>query len=177
MAGTTGADVVPASNTSASPAVITANANGLANGNAVTLASVTTATAFNAALIVNAAATNTWDALLASSFAQINTPGVGGWGSATIVPTWPTVIGASITDGTVQWTCIGTSIIKWTCTNPSWTTATINGANAAYYAVFYDSTVSNDLLFCLAFSNAPVSSTAGTFTVTLDANNGGFDMS
>jgi hypothetical protein len=43
VAGTTGADVVPSSNTNASPSVLTANGNGLVNGNAITVSGVTRA--------------------------------------------------------------------------------------------------------------------------------------
>ncbi len=173
VAGTTGADVVPTANTNASPSVLTANGNGLANGNAVTVAGVTTATAFNAALVVNAATTSTWDALLASTFAQVNAPGVGGWGSATIVPTWPTVIGQQITDGTVTWVCFASTVLSYAFTAPAWN---ITGAGITADALLIyksgtgtgTSPIANPLVAVLPFGTTMVAA-GGTLTVNLDA--------
>lgn len=75
-------------------------------------------------------------------------------------PTWPTVVGATVVDNTVTWTCIGESITQLTGGNASWTTATLS----ANCAVVYDST-SGKLLSVVDFGST-VSSTAATYTVT-----------
>jgi hypothetical protein len=62
----------------------------------------------------------------------------------------------------------GTNTMKLDATDPSWTTSTIT----ARYAVFYDSTPGSDatrpLISYMDFGQDEVSS-AGTFTITLDA--------
>lgn len=87
--------------------------------------------------------------------------------SGSSVPTYPTVIGQTVTDGTVTWTCVGSGIIQLGGANVSWATSTIT----ARYAVLYDSTPSTDAtrpLIALINFGADMSSTAGTFQITWD---------
>lgn len=81
-------------------------------------------------------------------------------------PTFPTVIGATVTDSSVTWTCIGESITQWSSASPSWTTATITAA----YAIIYDAqsgTTSTEPLIALINFGGNVSSTAATYTVNV----------
>lgn len=87
--------------------------------------------------------------------------------SGASAPSWPTVVGETVTDGTVTWTNIGTGVVQLGGANPSWSSSTIS----AQYAVVYDSTpgtASTDpLIACINFGST-VSSTSGTFSITLD---------
>lgn len=95
---------------------------------------------------------------------------VGGTSHATVEPAWPTTVGQTVTDNGITWTCVGTSVIKWACTNPSWPSATVT----ARFCIIRDTTF-DKLLFCYDFG-ANFSSTNGTFTAILDPVNGGFDL-
>lgn len=84
------------------------------------------------------------------------------------IPTYPTVVGQTVTDGAAVWACVGTGITVVTAASPSWTTSTIT----ARYCVIYDSTPATDAtrpLIAIIDFGADVSSTAATFTVTIDA--------
>lgn len=83
-------------------------------------------------------------------------------------PTWPTVVGATVTDGGVTWTCIGRAIIVFDAADISWSTATVT----ARYGVIYDRTPGSDAtrpLFALIDFDSNVSSTAATFSVQFPA--------
>jgi hypothetical protein len=58
-------------------------------------------------------------------------------------PTWPTVFGATVADGTVTWTNVGTGIVQFTGTVPTWTMTCTDFR----YLVFYDS-VTSKLIAC-----------------------------
>jgi hypothetical protein len=170
VAGTTAADVAPTAATNATPTVVTATAHGLTTGNAITIAGVTGLTNLNAAHLAVVLTANTYNVMNPSTLALVNGNGAFG-GTATIVPTWPTVIGQQFTDGGVTWVCCGTYVVKFTCTAPTWPTATIT----ARAGVVYDVTAGNKLVCYLDFGS-DIASTAGTFTVTPDANSGLFDQ-
>ncbi len=75
-------------------------------------------------------------------------------------PTFPTVIGETVTDsGGVIWECAGTSITAFSSANPSWSSATFT----ANYGAIYDSTTGY-LLFLVTFGSS-LSPSSGTGTV------------
>lgn len=81
-------------------------------------------------------------------------------------PTWPTTVGATVTDGTVTWTCVGESIIQWSSASASWSASTISAA----YGVIYDAqsgTASTEPLIALINFGGTVSSTNSTYTITV----------
>jgi hypothetical protein len=53
------------------------------------------------------------------------------------LPTYPTVVGTTVADGGVTWECIGSGIVLFGCSDPSWSTFT---AGPCRYAVLSDRT-------------------------------------
>jgi hypothetical protein len=47
------------------------------------------------------------------------------------IPTYPTVLGQTVADGGVTWECIGSGIVVFGCSDPSWSTATFGPARGA----------------------------------------------
>lgn len=167
VAGTSGGNVVPTAGTNASPIVVTAAAHGLATGNVVTISGVTGNTNMNGTYGVIVLSSSTYNLYNTSTLALINGNGTFG-GTVTIAVGWPTVRGETVTDGTVEWTCAGQSIVSLSSANPSWTSATIT----AYGAVIYYSTgtgSTSTLIGYLDFGGAQSSSSA-TFTVDIPSN-------
>lgn len=78
------------------------------------------------------------------------------------VPTWPTVAGASVTDGTISWVCLGSWATVYKTDPAFWSSLTLT----ARYAVLYD-TVSNVLLACQDFGS-PQSPAAQPLQVSPD---------
>lgn len=82
------------------------------------------------------------------------------------IPTYPTVVGTTVTDGTVTWECIGSGIVVLSGTIPTWTSSTIT----ARYAVISDrqtGTSATEPLVALFDFGSNQSSSAGTFEVDL----------
>lgn len=121
-----------------------------------------------------------WAATTAYVQGQIVRPGTGnghlyrciiGGTSGGSTPTFPTTVGTTVTDNTITWEECGSGITVLGCTSPSWSSSTITAA----YAVFYDaqsgSAASEPLIAAVNFGGN-VSSTNGTFQVTVDPNLG-----
>lgn len=84
-----------------------------------------------------------------------------------VQPTWPTTLGAEVTDGGVVWECMGYGVTVIDAADPSWTSATIT----ARYVVIYDRSPASDAtrpLICLIDQGSAVSSTSGTWSVTFN---------
>ena len=105
----------------------------------------------NPALTVTAANSfgTTWAASTAYSVGDVVRPTTGNTylyrvavagTSAGSEPTWPTVIGQNVTDNTVTWDCVGSTIIQFDADDVSWTSSTIT----ARYAVLYNRTPATD---------------------------------
>jgi hypothetical protein len=93
--------------------------------------------------------------------------------SAGAPPSFPTAIGATVTDGTVTWCNMGSTITVFSSASVSWTTSTIT----ASFAVLYDAqtgVATTEPLINLQTFAAPESDTAGTFVVAPDATYGWF---
>lgn len=85
--------------------------------------------------------------------------------SGSSVPTYPTVVGTTVADGTVTWECIGKGVILLIGTIPSWTSSTIT----ARYCVISDrstGTAATEPLIALIDFGSDTSTTAGTFAVS-----------
>lgn len=88
--------------------------------------------------------------------------------SGATAPTWPTVVGQDVTDGTVTWVCAGTGIVQFSSAAVSWANATIS----AVAAVFYDATsgvATTEPLIGVQNFGGTVSSTNGTYQLSPDS--------
>lgn len=85
------------------------------------------------------------------------------------VPTYPTTIGGTVTDGGVTWLCVGTGVVQVTMSGTAaWASSTI----IARGVVFYDSSPASDAtrpLICFVDLGGDVSSTNAAWTYTPDA--------
>lgn len=87
-------------------------------------------------------------------------------------PTWPTVVGQTVTDGTVTWTCVGRFVVKFTSAALSWATF---GAGPFRHIVFYDRSPASDAtrpLIAIITYGSDQTGGDGTFSVTPDADAG-----
>jgi hypothetical protein len=83
-------------------------------------------------------------------------------------PTWPTTIGDTVTDGTTKWVCVGTRIVQFTASNPSWPTSSITARGAVIYKSTGVAGTSPLIRYVDFGSN--FTSTNGTFQVTWAAD-------
>jgi hypothetical protein len=86
-------------------------------------------------------------------------------------PTWPTDIGATVTDGTVTWAECGYGVLNIGAANPSWT---VTGVLTFRYVAFYDDTaalpVNKPYLAYIDFGADQSSGSSGVLTITIDVN-------
>lgn len=143
-----------------------ANANGYSTGGVALATKTHTVTTANswATTRANTTSQNYGDVVRPATangyLYMCSTPGTTG----SSAPSFPTVVGQTVTDGTAVWTCIGESITVWSSASPSWSTASIS----AQYAVIYDAqsgTGATEPLLALINFGSAVTSTNGTFTV------------
>ena len=84
-------------------------------------------------------------------------------------PTFPTVIGTTVADGTVTWLCAGVGLVKLDFDDPSWTGSTFT----CRYGVLVDTTpgssATNPLIGYIDFGSDQ-SPSAGTLSITIDAD-------
>jgi hypothetical protein len=81
-------------------------------------------------------------------------------------PTWPTVSGQTVTDGTVTWAEIGRGVTQLDAADPSWASATISGIRYAVISKSTGTASTSPLLWLIDFG-ADQSVTSGTFTIVL----------
>lgn len=85
--------------------------------------------------------------------------------SGSVQPTFPTVVGETVTDGTVIWTNIGESLTSFGSAAVTWSNSTITAA----YAIIYDNqtgVASTSPLIALLNFGGSQSSSSGPFTLT-----------
>lgn len=89
-------------------------------------------------------------------------------------PTWPTVVGTTVTDGSVTWVNAGESVSVFSSASASWTSSTIS----ASYAVLYDAQtgVSTTEPLIAVINIGALASSNGTFTVPPDTVLGWFAL-
>lgn len=86
--------------------------------------------------------------------------------SAGSLPTYPTVSGMTVTDGSVVWAECGTAALQWDAADVSWSSATFT----ARYAPIYDDTHASDVLCFLYDPGANMSPVASTLLIPFPAN-------
>lgn len=90
------------------------------------------------------------------------------------IPTYPTVIGTTVTDGGVTWVCQGTGVLVVDAADPSWTTSN-PGTLAGAYIVFYKDTgtpSTSPVIVLWDLGGTQTASNGGPFTATLDSTEG-----
>ncbi|MGE0460881.1 MAG: hypothetical protein AB7Q16_05890 [Vicinamibacterales bacterium] len=82
-------------------------------------------------------------------------------------PTWPTVSGQTVADGTVTWAEIGRGLLVIDCADPQWTSATFTARQAVIYKD--TGTPATSPLLATGDFGSDTSVTSSTFQVTLPA--------
>ncbi|MDX3101749.1 hypothetical protein [Nonomuraea angiospora] len=90
------------------------------------------------------------------------------------VPTYPTIVGQTVVDGGVTWTCVGRGVLVVDAADPSWTT--INpGTLTAAYVLFYKDTgtpATSPVILYWDLGGSQSASNGGAFTPQLDSGEG-----
>lgn len=87
--------------------------------------------------------------------------------SAGSIPTYPTVVGQTVTDGSVVWVCKGRAVLALDAADPSWASSSFTGRTV----VIYKSTGTDATSPLIAFdtAGADVTSSAGTWLYQVNA--------
>ncbi|MEU8199495.1 hypothetical protein AB0C10_37500 [Microbispora amethystogenes] len=90
------------------------------------------------------------------------------------VPTWPTTIGATVTDGGVTWACVGRGVLVVDANDPSWTTGNPGTLTASHMLVFKDTGTpsTSPVILYWDLGGSQVASNGGAFTPQLDSTEG-----
>lgn len=119
--------------------------NEVAAGNGYTSGGATLGSKTHVATVANSWGTQ-WAGTTAYVAGQIVIPTVAngfvyqcvvGGTSGNSQPTWPTIVGESVSDSGVTWSCLGESVTVFSSAAPSWTVPAA-GSLAFRYAVIYD---------------------------------------
>ena len=90
------------------------------------------------------------------------------------VPTYPTVIGQTVTDGGVTWACVGRGVLVIDAADPSWTTGN-PGTLSASHILFYKDTgtpATSPVILFWDLGGTQTASNGGPFTAQLDSGEG-----
>jgi len=83
------------------------------------------------------------------------------------IPTYPTTLGGTVTDGTVVWECVATGGVVFDSADPSWASSTITARNIHWYRD--TGTASTSPLLAWVNLGADVISSGGTWSYTVDS--------
>jgi len=89
-------------------------------------------------------------------------------------PTWPTTIGATVTDGGVTWANVGRGVLVIDAADPSWTTSN-PGTLSASHVLFYKDTgtaSTSPVILVWDLGGTQTASNGGVFTPQLDSTEG-----
>ncbi|MGW5259688.1 hypothetical protein ACWEQG_01855 [Microbispora sp. NPDC004025] len=90
------------------------------------------------------------------------------------VPTYPTVIGQTVTDGGVTWACVGRGVLVIDAQDPSWTTSNPGTLAASHMLVYKDTGTpsTSPVILYWDLGGTQIASNGGAFTPQLDATEG-----
>ncbi|MBO4274129.1 hypothetical protein [Microbispora triticiradicis] len=90
------------------------------------------------------------------------------------VPTYPTVIGQTVTDGGVTWACVGRGVLEIDAADPSWTTGNPGTLTASHVLFFKDTGTpsTSPVILYWDLGGTQTASNGGQFTPQLDAGEG-----
>lgn len=84
--------------------------------------------------------------------------------SGPTAPTWPTVVGESVADGTVVWSAVGESVTAFSSASASWMNATLSTGFGVIYDAQSGSAATEPLICLLTFAQT-LSPVSGNLTI------------